>query len=233
MKNLHIVGNWKMSLNKEDSIALAEKIKSISKKDNLNIEVAPTSLYIDNIREILEESDISVISQNFDLENLGSYTGGVCLDQLKEIGITKTILGHSERRSKFNESDDQINKKLEIILKSELDVIFCFDSYEQVPFELIKNTIQDIDNIKLTLAYEPTWAIGTGKTASIDHIVEIHTKVKGTLSKYSLQNIPILYGGSVNPSNSKEILSSDNVDGVLVGGASTKFDQLIGIVHSI
>ena len=93
-------------------------------KDNLNIEVAPTSLYIDNIREILEESDISVISQNFDLENLGSYTGGVCLDQLKEIGITKTILGHSERRSKFNESYDQINKKLEIILKSELDVIF-------------------------------------------------------------------------------------------------------------
>ena len=143
MKNLHIVGNWKMSLNKEDSIALANKIKSISKKDYLNIEVAPSNLYIDNIVEILQGSDVNVISQNFDYENLGSYTGGVCLDQLKEIGVTKTILGHSERRSKFNESDDQVNMKLETVLNSELDVIFCFDSYEQVPFELIKKNLQD------------------------------------------------------------------------------------------
>ena len=233
MKKLHIVGNWKMSLNKQDSIDLANKIKSISKKEYLNIEVAPTSLYVDHIVKILEESDVNVISQNFDYENLGSYTGGVCLNQLKEIGITKTILGHSERRSKFNESDDQVNKKLETVLNSELDVIFCFDSYEQVPFELIKNNLKNNDNLKLILAYEPTWAIGTGETASIDHIEEIHTKVKNTLTECSLENIPILYGGSVNPSNSTEILSSANVDGVLVGGASTKFDQLLGIVNSI
>ena len=233
MKNIHIVGNWKMSLNKEGSLALANKIKSISKKDYLNIEVAPSNLYIDNIVEILQGSDVNVISQNFDYENLGSYTGGVCLDQLKEIGVTKTILGHSERRSKFNESDDQVNMKLETVLNSELDVIFCFDSYEQVPFELIKKNLQNNNKFKLILAYEPTWAIGTGKTASIDHIVEIHTKVKNTLTEYSLQNVPILYGGSVNPSNSRDILSSNNVDGVLVGGASTKFDQLLGIVNSI
>ena len=233
MKNLHIVGNWKMSLNKEDSIALANNIKSISIKDYLNIEVAPTNLYIDSIVNILEESDVNVISQNFDYETLGSYTGGVCLDQLKEIGVTKTILGHSERRSKFNESDEQVNNKLETVLNSELDVIFCFDSYEQIPFELIKNNLQNNDNLKLTLAYEPTWAIGTGETASIDHIEEIHTKVKNTLIDHSLENIPILYGGSVNPSNSKDILSSGNVDGVLVGGASTKIDQLLGIVNSI
>ena len=222
-----------MTLNKEDSIALAEKIKTISKKDNLNIEVAPTSLYINDILKILKESDINVISQNFDFESLGSFTGGICLDQLIELGVSKSILGHSERRSKFNESDDQINSKLETVLKSQLDVIFCFDSYDQVPFDLIKNNLNDNSKIKLTLAYEPTWAIGTGKTASIDHIVEIHTKVKNTLTEYSLQNVPILYGGSVNPSNSRDILSSNNVDGVLVGGASTKFDQLLGIVNSI
>lgn len=233
MKKLHIIGNWKMTLNKEDSIALAEKIKTISKKDNLNIEVAPTSLYINDILKILKESDINVISQNFDFESLGSFTGGICLDQLIELGVSKSILGHSERRSKFNESDDQINSKLETVLKSQLDVIFCFDSYDQVPFDLIKNNLNDNSKIKLTLAYEPTWAIGTGKTASIDHIVEIHTKVKNTLTEYSLQNVPILYGGSVNPSNSRDILSSNNVDGVLVGGASTKFDQLLGIVNSI
>ena len=233
MKKLHIVGNWKMSLSKEESIALANKLKSISIKDNVNIEIAPTYLYLANVLEILKESDISVISQNFDFESLGSFTGGVCLEQLKEIGVTKTILGHSERRSKFNETEEQINKKLETILNSELDVIFCFDSYQQVPFELIKNNLNDNTEMKLTLAYEPTWAIGTGKTASVDHIVEIHSKVKNTLSDYSLKNIPILYGGSVNPNNSKEILSSLNVNGVLVGGASTKFDQLEGIVNSI
>lgn len=178
-------------------------------------------------------SDISVISQNFDFQNLGSFTGGICLDQLKEIGINKTILGHSERRSNFNESNEQINNKLEIILNSDLDVIFCFDSYEQVPFDILSTNLKDNSKLKLILAYEPTWAIGTGKTASIEHIEEIHTKVKETLEENMLQEIPILYGGSVNSSNSEEILNTNNVDGVLVGGASTKIDQLLGIVNSI
>ena len=233
MKKLHIVGNWKMSLNKEDSLKLAHNIKLINNKDNLNIEVAPTSLYLAEIAEILQDSDISVISQNFDFQNLGSFTGGICLDQLKEIGINKTILGHSERRSDFNESNEQINNKLEIILNSDLDVIFCFDSYEQVPFDILSTNLKDNSKLKLILAYEPTWAIGTGKTASIEHIEEIHTKVKETLEENMLQEIPILYGGSVNSSNSKEILDTNNVDGVLVGGASTKIDQLLGIVNSI
>ena len=233
MKKLHIVGNWKMSLNKEDSLKLAHNIKLINNKDNLNIEVAPTSLYLAEIAEILQDSDISVISQNFDFQNLGSFTGGICLDQLKEIGINKTILGHSERRSNFNESNEQINNKLQIILNSDLDVIFCFDSYEQVPFDILSRNLKDNSKLKLILAYEPTWAIGTGKTASIEHIEEIHTKVKETLEENMLQEIPILYGGSVNSSNSKEILDTNNVDGVLVGGASTKIDQLLGIVNSI
>lgn len=233
MKKLHIVGNWKMSLNKEDSLKLAHNIKLIDNKDNLNIEVAPTSLYLAEIAEILQDSNISVISQNFDFQNLGSFTGGICLDQLKEIGVNKTILGHSERRSNFNESNEQINNKLEIILNSDLDVIFCFDSYEQVPFDILSTNLKDNSKLKLILAYEPTWAIGTGKTASIEHIEEIHTKVKETLEENMLQEIPILYGGSVNSSNSKEILDTNNVDGVLVGGASTKIDQLLGIVNSI
>jgi len=233
MKKLHIVGNWKMSLNKEDSLKLAHNIKLINNKDNLNIEVAPTSLYLAEIAEILQDSNITTISQNFDFQNLGSFTGGICLDQLKEIGVNKTILGHSERRSKFNESNEQINNKLEIILNSDLDVIFCFDSYEQLPFDILRTNLKDNSKLKLTLAYEPTWAIGTGKTASIEHIEEIHTKVKETLEKNMLQEIPILYGGSVNSSNSKEILDTNNVDGVLVGGASTKIDQLLGIVNSI
>ena len=231
MKQKYIVGNWKMTLNKKDSLKLAEDIRSIEKKDNVSIEIAPTYLYLQDIIEILNDTDVSVISQNFDYESLGSFTGGISLTQLKEIGLSKTILGHSERRSKFNESNEMVDKKLEIVLNSNFDVIYCFDSYEEIPFDLIKNNLNS--NSKLTLAYEPTWAIGTGETASVEHIVEIHSKVSSTLESLNIKDIPILYGGSVNPANSNQIIHANNVDGVLVGGASTNFDQLTGIINSI
>ena len=231
MKQKYIVGNWKMTLNKMGSLKLAEDIKSIDKKDNVSIEIAPTYLYLQDIIEILNDTDVSVISQNFDYESLGSFTGGISLTQLEEIGLSKTILGHSERRSKFNESNEMVDKKLEIVLNSNFDVIYCFDTYEQIPFDLIKNNLNV--NSKLTLAYEPTWAIGTGETATVEHIEEIHLKVRSTLESLNIKDIPILYGGSVNPANSNQIIHANNVDGVLVGGASTKFDQLNGIINSI
>jgi len=231
MKQKYIVGNWKMTLNKKDSLKLAEDIRSIEKKDNVSIEIAPTYLYLQDIIEILNDTDVSVISQNFDYESLGSFTGGISLTQLEEIGLSKTILGHSERRSKFNESNEMVDKKLEIVLNSNFDVIYCFDSYEEIPFDLIKNNLNS--NSKLTLAYEPTWAIGTGETASVEHIVEIHSKVSSTLESLNIKDIPILYGGSVNPANSNQIIHANNVDGVLVGGASTNFEQLTGIINSI
>ena len=231
MKQKYIVGNWKMTLNKKDSLKLAEDIKSIDKKENVIIEIAPTYLYLQDVIEILNDSDVSVISQNFDYESLGSFTGGISLTQLKEIGLSKTILGHSERRSKFNESSEIIDKKLEIVLNSNFDVIYCFDSYEQIPFDLIKNNLNI--NSNLTLAYEPTWAIGTGETATVEHIEEIHSKVRSSLESIDIRDIPILYGGSVNPANSNQIIHANNVNGVLVGGASTKFDQLQGIINSI
>ena len=231
MKQKYIVGNWKMTLNKMGSLKLAEDIKSIDKKDNVSIEIAPTYLYLQDVIEILNDSDVSVISQNFDYESLGSFTGGISLTQLEEIGLSKTILGHSERRSKFNESSEMVDKKLEIVLNSNFDVIYCFDTFEQIPFDLIKNNLNV--NSKLTLAYEPTWAIGTGETATVEHIEEIHSKVRSTLESLNIKDIPILYGGSVNPANSNQIIHANNVDGVLVGGASTKFDQLNGIINSI
>ena len=231
MKQKYIVGNWKMTLNKKDSLKLAEDIRLIKQKDNVSIEIAPTYLYLQDIIEILNDTDVSVISQNFDYESLGSFTGGISLTQLKEIGLSKTILGHSERRSKFNESNEMVDKKLEIVLNSNFDVIYCFDSYEQIPFDLIKNNLNT--NSKLTLAYEPIWAIGTGETATVEHIEEIHSKVSSTLKSLDIKDIPILYGGSVNPANSNQILHANNVDGVLVGGASTKFNLLKGIINSI
>ena len=199
--------------------------------DTVSFEFVPIYLYLNYIIEILNDTDVSVISQNFDYESLGSFTGGISLTQLKEIGLSKTILGHSERRSKFNESNEMVDKKLEIVLNSNFDVIYCFDSYEQIPFNLIKNNLNT--NSKLTLAYEPIWAIGTGETATVEHIEEIHSKVSSTLKSLDIKDIPILYGGSVNPANSNQILHANNVDGVLVGGASTKFNLLKGIINSI
>ena len=231
MKQKYIVGNWKMSLNKKDSLKLAEDIKLIGKKDNVSIEIAPTYLYLQDITAILHDTDVRVISQNFDYESLGSFTGGISLTQLEEIGLSKTILGHSERRSKFNESSKMVDKKLEIVLNSNFDVIYCFDSYEQLPFDLIENNLNF--NSKLTLAYEPTWAIGTGETATVEHIEEIHLKVRSRLESINIKDIPILYGGSVNPDNSNQIIHATNVDGVLVGGASTNFDKLTRIINSI
>lgn len=220
-----------MTLNRKESVSLASRIKSFNLKNNIKLEVAPTNLYLSEIQNIFKDSNIRVISQNFDHVSSGSFTGGICLDQLREIGITKTILGHSERRSKFNETDYIVNQKLESVLNADFEVIFCFDSYKQIPFKIISDNLNDIS--KLTLAYEPTWAIGTGKTASISHIEEIHSKVNKTLQKLSLRSIPLLYGGSVNPENSNEILNTDNVDGVLVGGASTNLELLSGIINSI
>jgi len=231
MKQKYIVGNWKMTLNKKDSLKLAEDIKLIEKKDNVSIEIAPTCLYLQDIIETLNDTDVNVISQNFDYESLGSFTGGISLTQLEEIGLSKTILGHSERRSKFNESNKIVDKKLEIVLNSNFDVIYCFDSFEQIPFDLIKKNLNA--NSKLTLAYEPTWAIGTGETATVEHIEDIHLKVTYALESFNVNDIPILYGGSVNPANSNLILHAKNVDGVLVGGASTKIEQFTGIINSI
>ena len=124
-----------------------------------------------------------------------------------------------------------VDKKLEIVLNSNFDVIYCFDSYEQIPFDLIENNLNV--NSKLTLAYEPTWAIGTGETATVEHIEEIHLKVRSRLESINIKDVPILYGGSVSPDNSNQIIHATNVDGVLVGGASTKFDKVSGFINSI
>ena len=122
MKQKYIVGNWKMTLNKMGSLKLAEDIKSIDKKDNVSIEIAPTYLYLQDITAILYDTHVRVVSQNFDYESLGSFTGGISLTQLEELGLSKTILGHSERRSKFNESSEMVDKKLDIVLNSNFNV---------------------------------------------------------------------------------------------------------------
>jgi triosephosphate isomerase len=172
----------------------------------------------------MKGSSVEVIGQNITSYESTSDTGGVTAIGLKDLGINRSIIGHSEvrKRNKRSKSEDVLIE----IIPTGFQFILCFENIEQIPFDILNNSSEMI------LAYEPVWAIGTGETASIEHINEIHRSVKSELSKLSL-DIPVLYGGSVNPTNSKEILSQELVDGVLIGGASTKHEDLHKIINSI
>ena len=213
MKKKIIIGNWKNYLDYEESIHLSKKISKINISNNVRVMVSPNHLYLNEINQIFNETNIEVIAQNVTSSESKSDTGGITVSNLKNLNIKRSIVAHSESR---------IREKIPIAYQ----FVLCFEEIDQIPFNLLTNKFEII------LAYEPVWAIGTGETASIDHINKIHKKVKLKLEDLSLE-IPILYGGSVNPSNSRDILESDYVDGVLVGGASTKIDHFEGILNSI
>jgi len=223
MKKKLVIGNWKNYLNADETIELATKIFSEQIPDNIRLMVSPCSLYLNEVNQILKESSVEVIGQNITSYESSSDTGGVTAIGLKNIGVSRSIVGHSEvrKRNKGFKSEEILTQ----IIPSGFRFILCFEVIEQIPFDILNN------NFEMILAYEPVWAIGTGETASIEHINEIHGLVKSKLSELNL-DIPVLYGGSVNPNNSKEILSQKLVDGVLVGGASTKYDDLFKIINS-
>lgn len=224
MKQKIVIGNWKNYLNESETIKLAKEILDEKLSDNIRLMISPCNLYLNQVNQIMKGSSVEVIGQNITSYESTSDTGGVTAIGLKDLGINRSIIGHSEvrKRNKRSKSEDVLIE----IIPTGFQFILCFENIEQIPFDILNNSSEMI------LAYEPVWAIGTGETASIEHINEIHKLVKSELSKLSL-DIPVLYGGSVNPTNSKEILSQELVDGVLVGGASTKHEDLHKIINSI
>ena len=224
MKQKIVIGNWKNYLNESETINLAKKILDEELSDNIRLMISPSNLYLNQVNQIMKGSSVEVIGQNITSYESTSDTGGVTAIGLKDLGINRSIIGHSEvrKRNKQYKSEDILIE----IIPAGFQFILCFENIEQIPFDILNNSFEMI------LAYEPVWAIGTGETASIEHINEIHKSIKSELSKLSL-DIPLLYGGSVNPTNSKEILSQELVDGVLVGGASTKYKDLHKIINSI
>ena len=217
-----IIGNWKNYLNYEESILLSKAISNINISDKTRVMISPNHLYLKEVNEILNKTNVEVIAQNLTSSNSSSDTGGVTAVNLRNLNVNRSIIAHSEARIRQKNPQDVLNE----IIPMGFQFILCFEEIDQIPLDLLTN------DFEIILAYEPVWAIGTGETASIDHINEIHEQVKSKLKDLEL-NIPVLYGGSVNPSNSKDILESEFVDGVLVGGASTKIDQLEGILNSI
>ena len=248
MKRKKIVaGNWKMNMTLDESVNLINELKQISTND-VDIKIAPSFTNLNKAVSLLVSSEIEVIAQNVHFEERGAFTGEISIEMLKSVGVLSVIIGHSERRKHFNENDSILSKKAKTAIDNSLNIIFCVgeelsEREKGNHFELIKNQIinglfgLDKDQIKnVVVAYEPVWAIGTGKTAENYQIQEMHEFIRKLFNdKYGSdisQQIRILYGGSVKPNNAEEIFSLNDVDGGLIGGASLNFSDFNAIVQA-
>ena len=232
-------------MNKTSSEAL-EFAKEINEFEFNKVDVllAPSFVTLESLRKNLKD-EIKVAGQNVSQFDEGAYTGEVSTSMLKDIGVDDVIIGHSERREKFLESDEIINAKVKKALADDLSVILCLgesleikEEGKEVEFvrEELLNSLDGVEKIeKVTIAYEPIWAIGTGKTCSSEDAEKMCREIRNIIDeKYGeiSQKTRILYGGSVKPSNAGEILSMENIDGVLVGGASLKASDFIEIIKA-
>lgn len=243
MRRKYICGNWKMNKTSSEAIEFAEKINKFDFK-NVDVLLAPSFVSLESFRKNLSEK-IEVSAQNLSQFDDGAYTGEVSTSMLKDIGVKNVIIGHSERREKFFESNEIVNAKVKKALADDFHVILCLGEAlevkaenKEVDFvkdELLKS-LAGIENLQnITIAYEPIWAIGTGKTCSAEDAEKMCREIRSIINKnYGeiSKDIRILYGGSVKPSNAKEILSQDNIDGVLVGGASLDVEGFIEIIKA-
>ena len=243
-----MAGNWKMNKTVAEAIDLVKQLKpSLSGVEGVEVAVAPpfTALYA--VRKELEGSSIWLAAQNLFWEEKGAFTGEIAPPMLKEVGCHYVILGHSERRQFFGETDETVNRKIKATLSQGLKVIFCIgetlrEREEEETFAVIErqvtgglNDIRKEEMRSIVLAYEPVWAIGTGKTATPEQAEEVHRfirkKLEGLYSKEIAEGIRIQYGGSVTPENVKGLMGQENIDGALVGGASLKSETFSKIVR--
>tara|TARA_B110000902_G_scaffold248067_1_gene304813 strand:+ start:2941 stop:3696 length:756 start_codon:yes stop_codon:yes gene_type:complete len=248
-KNI-VAGNWKMNLNREEGIKLVEEVISLVSSDN-NVEVvfSPPFLYLHKVNKMCANDNLlQTASQNISHNESGAFTGEVSAQMVNSLNVKYTILGHSERREYFNETNIELKQKVDLSLKNNLKIIFCCgESLNQresgVHFDWIKQQLTESvfhltekEFEKVVIAYEPIWAIGTGVTASSDQAEEIHQFVRNVIAeKYNeniAENTSILYGGSCNPTNAKELFSKKNIDGGLIGGASLNAENFTRIIKS-
>ena len=250
MRQKVVAGNWKMHKNAEETEDLLnELINKLPHDVEVQIIVAPTFINLASAVDHLEFTNIAVAAQNMSQFENGAYTGEISADMLKSIGVNIVIIGHSERRAYFHETDFILADKVTTALQHNMTVIFCFgeelkDRQNNQHFNVVENQlhdglfhIKDKDWEQIILAYEPVWAIGTGETASPEQAQEMHRFIRETVRQHFGSNVAedvsILYGGSVKPDNAKEIFSKPDVDGGLIGGAALKASDFASIVCSI
>lgn len=248
MRKPMIAGNWKMHLTRKEAEDLASAIKKGLDPDlKHEVLLAPSFTNLETVKNIIFDSKILLSAQNMCWEEKGAFTGEVSPLQLKDIGCDYVIIGHSERRKIFGETDETLNKKIKSALKNNLKVIFCIgetleerennQTYRVLQTQ-IQNGLKEIskeDLSAIVIAYEPVWAIGTGKTATPDQAEDAHIFVRKEISRLydtnTSENIRILYGGSVKAENIDELMAKPNIDGALVGGESLKADKFLRVIH--
>lgn len=248
MRNIVIAGNWKMNNDLKESEKLIVELKNLlqNEKPNCDVIVCPSFTSLSEASKLVSGSQIKLGAQNMHFEENGAFTGEISASMLKSVGCEYVIIGHSERRHIFSESDELINKKIKKALAVGLKPIFCVGELLEerengTTNDVVKRQVlRGLDGIaaddmkNVIVAYEPVWAIGTGKTASPAQAQEVHEFIRDLIEiTYSLEvanDLVIQYGGSVKPDNAKELILQKDIDGALVGGACLKADSFMGII---
>lgn len=248
-RRIIIAGNWKMNKKIGEAIDLANSLKrSLYDIEEVEMVICPPYTCLSDVKEVILETNIKLGAQDCYWEKEGAFTGEVSADMLKDAGCDYVIIGHSERRQFFGETNETVNKKARAILKEGLKPIVCVgekleERKKGKTFDVVKdhviNSLAGLtkeEMLKTVIAYEPVWAIGTGINATKDEAQEVHKYIRGLLGKMhgeeTAKSVRIQYGGSVKPDNIKELISQEDVDGALVGGASLKADSFVQIVKN-
>ena len=248
MRNQIVAGNWKMNNDQLATAELLSDLRDITVRNDTRILVAPTAVHLAQSVTQLKGSAITVAAQNMHAATAGAYTGEIAANMLKSVGVHTVILGHSERRTYFNETNTLLAEKVASALKQDMETIFCFgeqlderkqgNHFKIVELQLTEALFnqESIDWGKIILAYEPVWAIGTGESATPEQAQEMHQFIRSLLKRKCgdliALNTSILYGGSVKPGNAREIFSKPDVDGGLIGGASLEAEDFIAIANA-
>ena len=251
MRKKIVAGNWKMNKTLQEGVELAKEVNSkvkAAKATGVTVVIGTPFIHLSEVSKIVDPAFVQVSAQNCATEVSGAYTGEVSAAMIASTGAEYVILGHSERRSYYGETDAILVKKVERALENKLEVIFCVgevlaERESNKHFEVVKSQLKNgLFNLSadqfshIVIAYEPVWAIGTGKTATSAQAQEMHAFIRGVLAeKYGKEvadNTSILYGGSCNAKNADELFANPDVDGGLIGGASLKADDFLAIINA-
>jgi triosephosphate isomerase len=242
-----IAGNWKMNKTPADGVALVRDIVlAVGKQSDVEVVVCPPFTGLESAGKALDGSNVKLGAQNMHFEASGAFTGEISAPMLRSIFTTHVILGHSERRTLFGETDELVNKKVLAALKNQLRPIFCVgetlaERESGATLKVVQTQVErGLEGVNkdqassVVVAYEPVWAIGTGKVATTEQAQEVHSFIRGLLTKLFTeavaQKVRILYGGSMKPANAPELLGQEDIDGGLIGGASLEARSFVELV---
>ena len=247
MRKPVIAGNWKMHKTISEGFEFIDGIKDKVKDTDVEVMIFVPCTMLKSMKDYTDGTNIVIGAQNMHFEEKGAFTGEISPLMLKDINIKNTLIGHSERREYFNETDETVNKKILKAMEHDIDVVLCVgekleEREKNIEKEVVKEQIvKAFDDVsakmfdKIVIAYEPIWAIGTGKTASSEDADEmiafIRNEIENLYNDEISENVRILYGGSVKPANVEELMNQDDIDGGLVGGASLEAEQFVELVN--